>query len=80
MNHINITLVLKEQRVDIRIPNKLEVSHLLRELDHIFGYRGCREKYQLRIVNKGLILDEGKYLSDYPLTTGDLIKVEEIEK
>ena len=36
------------------------------------------KKYQLRIVNKGLLIDEGKHLSDYPMTTGDLVEIEEI--
>lgn len=76
--HINITLRLRERDVDIRIPLRIEVRRLIREIDTIFN-SGCRrKKYQLRIVNKGLLLDEGKYLSDYPMTTGDLVEIEEI--
>ena len=76
--HINITLRLSERDVDIRIPRRIEVRRLIREIDAIFNSGRRRKKYQLRIVNKGLLLDEGKYLSDYPMTTGDLVEIEEI--
>ena len=76
--HINITLRLRERDVDIRIPLRIEVRRLIREIDAIFNSGRRRKKDQLRIVNKGLLLDEGKYLSDYPMTTGDLVEIEEI--
>lgn len=76
--HINITLRLQDRDVDIRIPQRIEVRRLIREIDSIFNPGTERKKYQLRIVNKGLLLDEGKYLSDYPMTTGDLVEIEEI--
>ena len=76
--HINITLRLKERDVDIRIPRRIEVRRLIREVDAIFNPDKKRKKYQLRIVNKGLLIDEGKQLSDYPMTTGDLVGIEEI--
>lgn len=76
--HINITLRLKDRDVDVRIPRKIEVRRLIREIDTIFNPGIKRKKHQLRIVNKGLLIDEGKYLSDYPMTTGDLVEIEEI--
>ena len=76
--HINITLRLKERDVDIRIPRRIEVRRLIREVDAIFNPDKKRKKYQLRIVNKGLLIDEGKQLSDYPMTTGNLVEIEEI--
>ena len=76
--HINITLRLKDRYVDIRIPRKIEVRRLIREIDTIFNPGIKRKKYQLRIVNKGLLINEGKHLSDYPMTTGDLVEIEEI--
>ena len=76
--HINITLRLKERDVDIRSPRRIEVRRLIREVDAIFNPDKKRKKYQLRIVNKGLLIDEGKQLSDYPMTTGDLVEIEEI--
>ena len=76
--HINITLRLKERDVDVRIPRRIEVRRLIREVDAIFNPDKKRKKYQLRIVNKGLLIDEGKQLSDYPMTTGDLVEIEEI--
>ena len=50
--HINITLRLKEKDVDIRIPSRIEVRRLIREVDTIFTPGKQRKKYQLRIVNK----------------------------
>ena len=76
--HINITLRLKERDVDIRIPRRIEVRRLIREVDAIFNPDKKRKKYHLRIVDKGLLIDEGKQLSDYPMTTGDLVEIEEI--
>ncbi|KXT85015.1 putative secretion accessory protein EsaB/YukD [Streptococcus sp. DD11] len=76
--HINITLRLQEKDVDIRIPKRIEVRRFIREIDQIFNIQIERRKYQLRIVNKGMILDEGKLLTDYPVTTGDLVEIEEI--
>ena len=76
--HINITLRLKDRDVDVRISRKIEVRRLIREIDPIFNPGIKRKKYQLRIVNKGLLIDEGKHLSDYPMTTGDLVEIEEI--
>ncbi|MBP2622155.1 EsaB/YukD family protein [Streptococcus panodentis] len=76
--HINITLRLQEKDVDIRIPKRIEVRRFIREIDQIFNIQIERRKYQLRIVNKGMILDEGKLLADYPVTTGDLVEIEEI--
>ncbi|MDO4666531.1 MAG: EsaB/YukD family protein [Streptococcus sp.] len=77
-NHINVTLIFEEKNIDIRIPVKIEIRKLIREFDKIFRTKTLRRKYQLRVVNKGLILDEGKYLENYPVTTGDVIVVEEI--
>jgi len=71
--HINITLRLRDKDA-----KRIEVRRFIREIDQIFNIEGKRHKYQLRIINKGLILDEGKVLADYPVTTGDLVEIEEI--
>lgn len=78
--HINITLHHKGRVRDLRIPVRIEVRRLIKELDGIFGENQEREKYQLHIVNKGMILDEGKILADYPVTTGDIIKIVEVKE
>ncbi len=77
-NHINVTLIFQDQSVDVRIPMKIEVRRLIREFDRIFQYKKERTKYQLRVLNKGLVLDEGKVLSRYPITSGDIIEIKEI--
>lgn len=77
-SHINITLILGEVRKDLRLPKHIEVSRLIRELDTIFKWSRPRRKYQIRVLNKGLLLDEGKYLSDWPVETGDILEVMEV--
>ena len=63
---------------DLRIPTRMEVRRLIRELDQIFGSAmEPRSKYQLHVVNKGILLDEGKVVQEYPITSGDLIEIEE---
>lgn len=77
-NHITISLILGDRLVDIRIPTKIEVRKLIRELDTIFQLGHQRKKYQLHVLTKGLVLDEGKTLRDYPIVTGDIIKLEDV--
>lgn len=74
---ITISLRMGDRCEDIRIPKRIEVRRLIRELDTIFSPGRVRHKYQLKVVNKGLLLDEGHHLSDYPITTGDLVEIEE---
>ncbi|MGC6768057.1 EsaB/YukD family protein [Enterococcus sp. LJL128] len=76
--HINITLVYndnKEKMVDLRIPNNITVYRFIRELNQIFGRNKELKKYQLKVSNKGILLDEEKRLKDFPITDGDIIEV-----
>ncbi|MFU2223088.1 EsaB/YukD family protein [Streptococcus pluranimalium] len=75
--HINVTIYLNDNNYDIRIPRKIETKQLIKELDTIFSYPKKRVKYQLKVLNKGLLLDEGDVLSDFPLASGDQLKIEE---
>ena len=76
--HINVTCRMNGASHDLRIPTRMEVRRLIRELDQIFGSAmEPRSKYQLRVVNKGILLDEGKVVQEYPITSGDLIEIEE---
>ncbi|MBM7643061.1 EsaB/YukD family protein [Streptococcus loxodontisalivarius] len=76
--HINVTLSSGQRKMDMRIPTQIEVTKLIKEIDNIFGRATDRRKYQIRVINKGLILDEGKVLAHYPVTTGDLLEIEEV--
>lgn len=76
--HINITLFFQQQsdeKVDLRIPRNISVYHLLKEIYSIFNRIDKNKKYQIKICNKGILLDEAKKIKDYPVTTGDLIEV-----
>lgn len=76
---INVTLRYQDRSLDLRLPTQIEVRRLIKELDQIFNGPSERTKYQLFALNKGILLDEGKYLSDYPLTTGDVLTILEDE-
>ena len=76
--HINITLLYqqnKEKMVDLRIPNNITVFRFIRELNQIFGKEKDVKKYQIKVLNKGLLLDEEQKLKDFPITDGDIIEV-----
>lgn len=75
MTHINVTIKSGEHTEDLRIPVEIEVSRLIRELDSIFRQNRTRPRYQMKVKNKGMILSEGKKLSDYPVTNGDIIEI-----
>ena len=46
--HINITLRLRERDVDIRIPRRIEVRRLVREVDTIFNPGIKRKKISIK--------------------------------
>lgn len=76
--HINITLLYqgnKEKQMDLRIPKNITVYRFIRELNQIFGKEKKRNKYQLKVVNKGILLDEEKKLKDWAITNGDIIEI-----
>lgn len=60
--HINITLDMGETSKDLRIPLKISVKQLVMELDSIFSRTERRTKYQLRVINKGILLGENDIL------------------
>lgn len=76
--HINITLYFQrqpEKKVDLRIPKHISVYQLLKEINTIFQIEKQTAKYQIKVRNKGRLLDEEQKLSDYPITDGDIIEV-----
>ena len=49
--HINVTFHMNGASHDLRIPTRMEVRRLIRELDQIFGSAmEPRSKYQLRVT------------------------------
>lgn len=76
--HINITLLYQGNQgksADLRIPRNISVYRFIREVNQIFGRPKDLKKYQLKIINKGILLDEEKKLKQYPITDGDIIEV-----
>ena len=78
MKHINVTLRMGRMEEDVRLPEKMEIRRLIKELDHIFGLTIQRKKYQIRVVNKGLLLEEGDTFVARQVTNGDVLEVEEM--
>ncbi|EHJ52668.1 EsaB/YukD family protein [Streptococcus macacae] len=78
MPFINISFDLGQQAVDLRIPTKVTVKQLSHELSQIFKIPKAEHAYQLVVVNKGLLLSETALLADYPITTGDYLRLEEL--
>ena len=80
MSHTHITITLSYSNdetihLDLRIPLKIRVQHLIMELNDLFEKKVNQKKYQLTVLNKGLILGEGCWLKDYPLGDGDRLEV-----
>ncbi|OJG88177.1 hypothetical protein RV15_GL001836 [Enterococcus silesiacus] len=61
--------------VDLRIPNNITVFRFIRELNQIFGKEKDVKKYQIKVLNKGILLDEEQKLKDFPIADGDIIEV-----
>lgn len=80
--HINVTLLYqgnKEKKADLRIPRNISVYRFVREINQIFGRPKEQKKYQLKVINKGILLDDEKKLKQYPITDGDIIEVLEAQ-
>lgn len=76
--HINVTLNYQNGQlppVDLRIPIKISIHQLVKEVNKIFGFDNRASKYQIKVKNKGILLDENQVLKNYPVTTGDIIEI-----
>ncbi|GHS88026.1 hypothetical protein AGMMS50218_11000 [Actinomycetota bacterium] len=75
-DHVNVTLVSAGHRLDLRIPTRLTVHRLVRELAAaVPGIDAGVRRYQLRIAAKGLLLTEEDVLARYPVASGDVVDV-----
>lgn len=78
MEHINISLILDVnqcQLVDLRIPTAITVTQLQQELNKIFQNQFLSKKPQMKIKNKGILLEENQRIKNYPITNGDIIEI-----
>ncbi|MGY3777379.1 EsaB/YukD family protein [Isobaculum melis] len=80
-NHINITLYYREnpaQQYDLRVPIHQTVKYFIDEMDntlHVTRKSQAKGIYQLKVLNKGLVLTDNQKMNDYPITTGDQIEI-----
>ncbi len=77
-DHVNVTLVSAGHRMDLRIPTRLTVHRLVRELAAaVPGIDAGVPRYQLRIAARGLLLTEEDVLAQHPVANGDVVDVVE---
>ncbi len=73
--HLNITLVYRDKNMDLRIPQAITVFQLVKELSAIFSAEMLGKKVQLKVINKGFLLNEKARISDYAIANGDILEV-----
>ena len=73
--HINITLDLEDNLIDLRVPINQSVKSLMIEIYDIYDLVKDRENYHIKVMNKDIVILENEMLNNYPLSNGDLIKL-----
>lgn len=75
--HINITVSYQDlpgKDLDLRVSIHQTVKSFIMDLDQTLHIqRAQADIYQLKVVNKGLLLADNQKLYRYPVTTGDHI-------
>lgn len=75
--HINITVSYQDlpgKDLDFRVSTHQTVKSFIMDLDQTLHIqRAQADIYQLKVVNKGLLLADNQKLYRYPVTTGDHI-------
>ena len=75
--HINITVSYQDlpgKDLDLRVSTHQTVKSFIMDLDQTLHIqRPQADIYQLKVVNKGLLLADNQKLYRYPVTTGDHI-------
>lgn len=75
-SHVDVTFVAGQRRVDLRIPRRIAVHRLVGELAAIYpGLDAGINRYQVRILAKGLLLTEEDVVASYPVTDGDVVEL-----
>ncbi|WP_157455124.1 EsaB/YukD family protein [Carnobacterium maltaromaticum] len=75
--HINITVSYQDlpgKDLDLRVSTHQTVKSFIMDLDQTLHIQRVQaDIYQLKVVNKGLLLADNQKLYRYPVTTGDHI-------
>lgn len=74
---IELTLIYKQQTLDIFVPRKLSFNRLIRLLKETFAENGelLPDNYLLKFVDKTFIMSESDYLGDFGVSNGDRLKI-----
>lgn len=75
--HINITVSYQDlpgKDLDLRVSTHQTVKSFIMDLDQTLHIQRTQaDIYQLKVVNKGLLLADNQKIYRYPVTTGDHI-------
>lgn len=75
--HINITVSYQDlpgKELDLRVSTHQTVKSFIMDLDQTLHIqRAQSEIYQLKVMNKGLLLADNQKIYHHPVTTGDHI-------
>lgn len=75
--HIDISLELNGQQLDLRVPTAVTVARLAELLDAVLTERGIRmpSVWRLRLRDKPIMLGERDVIGDFPVGDGDVFEV-----
>jgi uncharacterized ubiquitin-like protein YukD len=77
-SHVDVTLVHRSGSLDLRVPARITVHHLLEELMSIVpGLGAGAPRHQVRVRGTGLLLTEEDRLDSGPVVTGAVLVLQE---
>lgn len=74
---IELTLMYKQQTLDVLVPRKLSFNRLSRLLEEALADNGniLPDNYQLKFVDKTFIMGESDCLGDFGVSNGDRLEI-----
>ncbi|WP_164216043.1 EsaB/YukD family protein [Virgibacillus sp. YIM 98842] len=79
--HINVTVDFSKRipngmQYDLRIPVQLTVKQLLQYvMDTLRVDYSSNSKFVIKVITKNLLISDDDYLTDYPVTDGDVLHI-----
>ena len=71
---MRLSIQYQTQIIDIELADTLKIKQIKEELHKIYQFP---KEYSMKVRTKNIVLKEEKRLNDYPLSDGDLIRIEE---
>lgn len=75
--HIDISLELNGQQLDLRVPTAVTLARLSHLIDAVLTERGIRmpPEWRLRLKDKPIALGDYDVIGDFPVGDGDVFEV-----